>query len=186
MSHNSKIMENELDLDNPINVPEDAPAAPQEDLTEKLKELETKAKDLEEKNKQLFERAKKAEEKIKEFKPVETKEEPKAPSQIDPRDIVRLTKALQGFNDEEVSFIYRNAKSQNLDDIVEATKDPWVSSAIESQRQKVEQEKKVPEPGVVPGGLPKKELTVEDLMKDPDAHKRAFEKLFEPNQASGI
>lgn len=168
---------------------EETPQVPEE-KTEENQDLLKKFQSAEAQKEHWREKATKFETELAETKkqiPAKAEmEEPKAPSQIDPRDIVRLTKALQGFNDEEVSFIYRNAKSQNLDDIVEATKDPWVSSAIESQRQKVEQEKKVPEPGVVPGGLPKKELTVEDLVKDPDAHKRAFEKLFEPNQASGI
>lgn len=172
-------MENELDLDNPINVPEEAPAAPPINIKDT-----PEYKELEEKNKQLFERTKKAEEKVKDLKPLV--EEPKAPSQSDPRDIVRLTKVLKDFSEDEVSFIYQNAKSQNLEDIIEATKNPWVSSAIESQRIKVAQEKKVPESGNVPGSLPKKELTPDDIKKDPDAHRKAFEKLFEPQQESGI
>jgi ATP-dependent exoDNAse (exonuclease V) alpha subunit len=166
-------------------------------LKNKIKTFAEKGNKVVGANKQLFVRTKKAEgfelKDGKWIKPEPPKvenlpkivEEPKAPSQSDPRDIVRLTKALSGFNDEEVSFIYRNAKSQKLDDIIEATKDPWVSSAIESQRIKVAQEKKVLEPGVVPGGLSKTEISVDDIAKDPSVHKKAFDKLFE-TEGSGI
>lgn len=172
-------MENELDLDNPINVPEEAPEAPQEDLTPKLKELE-------EKNKQLFERAKKAEEKLKEIKPLreEPREEPKVDDDFwkNKVEFVLANQEKKYTKDEidHISFVARE-KKLSLDEAANL-EEPY----IQFKREKVAQEKKVPEPGNVPGGLPKKEISVEDIAKDPDAHRKAFDKLFEPTQESGI
>jgi hypothetical protein len=171
-------MENELDLDNPINVPEETNDAPLVDI-----KSTPEYKELEEKNKQLFERAKNAEGKVKDLKPlVETKEEPKHSSN-DPRDIVRLAKALSGYSDEEVNFIYKNAKDVNLDSIIEATKDPWVKTAIDSTREKVAKENKIPESSLVPGGKSTKAITDEDMKNDPDAHKKAFEEFMKTGQS---
>jgi len=162
--------------------PEVTPEKPQDDLSPQLK-------DLEEKNKQLFERAKKAEDKLKEAKPpVEDKpeEEPKAPSQDNnPRDIARLAKTLGEYSDEEVDFIYSVAKDGDIDSIVEATKNPMVITAIQSTREKVAKEDKIPEPGKVTSEEVSKGMTYEGMQEDPDSHREAFKEAMRTGKTPG-
>ena len=144
--------------------------------------------ELKEKNKQLFERAKKAEEKLKEIKPL--KEEPKVEPKIsnnDPKVMVRLSKALGDFNEEEIDFIYRNSKDQTPEAIIEASKDEWVKTAITARREKVAKENKIPEPSNLRGERPNSGLSVEDISKDPSSHVKAWEKMMkESGQGTGI
>lgn len=171
---------------------EETPQVPEE-KTEENQDLLKKFQTVEAQKEHWREKAVKFETELTEAKKqipakAEIKEEPKAPLQQDPRDIVRLAKALSGYSDEEVNFIYKNAKDVNLDSIIEATKDPWVKSAIDSTREKVAKENKIPESSLVPGGKANKVITDEVMKNDPDAHKKAFEEFMKTgqNQEQGI
>lgn len=61
-----------------------------------------------------------------------------------PMEVVKLAKALEGFSEDEVDFITRNAGSAKIDDIIKATKDEWVKDAIDARRKKASDSKKVP------------------------------------------
>ena len=61
-----------------------------------------------------------------------------------PMEVVRLAKALEGFNEEEVDFITRNSTGDKIDDIIKASKDEWVKDAIDVRRKKIVDKKKVP------------------------------------------
>jgi hypothetical protein len=175
-------MENEIENEDSTNLetetetPEKAP----EDLAPKLKELE-------EKNKQLFERAKKAEEKLKEIKPTiqEPKEEPKGTNNNDPKILVRLSKALGEYSEEEIDFIYQVAKDNSPEAIIEASKNEWVQTAINAKREKVEKEKQIPNPSNIPGASTPKGLNIEDMKKDPDLHKKVFEEWVKTGKLQG-
>jgi len=61
-----------------------------------------------------------------------------------PMEVVKLAKAFEGYNEEEVDFISRNSKSGKIEDIISATKDEWVKDAIDARRKKVVDANKVP------------------------------------------
>jgi len=186
MSHNSKIMENENELDNSENVQINEGEEPSEETQKAPDDLAPKLKELEEKNKQLFERAKKAEEKLKEIKPKEEpREEPKGTNTNDPKTLLRLSKALGDYNEDEIDFIYQVAKDDSPEAIIEASKSDWVQTAIKANREKVEKEKQVPEPGNLPGAKTTKGLTVEDINKDPTSHEKAFQEFMKTGKMPG-
>lgn len=68
------------------------------------------------------------------------------PQAQSPMEIVRLAKALEGYNEEEVEFVTRNAAEKSIDSMIEATKDDWVKTGIQAKRDKVANESKTPEP----------------------------------------
>ena len=68
------------------------------------------------------------------------------PSPSNPMEVVKLAKALEGYNENEVDFIVRNASDKSIDGIIDAVKDDWVKTAIEAKRGKVEGENKTPSP----------------------------------------
>ena len=84
------------------------------------------------------------------------KEELKArasqPATGDPMEAVRLGKALAEHSEEEADIIitYAKGKFNNLkptpEQIIQASKDPWVKDAIDAKREKVKGENKTPEP----------------------------------------
>jgi len=59
------------------------------------------------------------------------------PSTNDPIAMVKLAKALEGFSEEEVDFMVRNAKDKSINALVDASKDDWVQTAIKAKREKV-------------------------------------------------
>jgi len=172
-----------MEMDAPENVQTEG-SEPSEKIAE---DLTPKLKELEEKNKQLFERAKKAEEKLKEIKPLkeESKEEPKGTNQNDPKIQAKLSKVLGGYSEDEIDFIYSVAKDQSPEAIIELTKNPWVKTAIDSTREKVEKEKQIPNPSNVSGAPTLKGLSVEDMKKDPDSHKKVFEEWVKTGKLQG-
>jgi len=186
---NEKIVDEKDDSKNvPDKTPKDAPEQPKE---ESETDESPKLKELEEKNKQLFERAKKAEEKLKEVKPLveEKSEEQEIKTESnDPRDIVRLAKALEGYSEEEVNFIYRNAEDNELESIIKATKDEWVVDSITTRREKVAKEDKIPESGEVQSEEAVKGMTPKDMDEDPGSHREAFENAMKAGkqQEAGI
>lgn len=148
-----------------------------QDLTPRLKELE-------EKNKQLFERAKKAEEKLKEIKPLtESREEVKTFPTIDPKEIVRLTKSLNDLDEEEVAFVYRNAKNANdPQSVIEASKDAWVLDAIKTRRERVAKEKSIPDPSSA--GKSQYGIDPDEAAKNPELHRKLWEESLRKQQGS--
>lgn len=67
------------------------------------------------------------------------------PMPQDPMEVVKLAKSLEGYNEDEIEFITRNASEKSPSGIIDATKDEWVQSAIEKRREKVAQEQKTPD-----------------------------------------
>ena len=61
-----------------------------------------------------------------------------------PMEVVKLAKALEGFSEDEVDFITRNAGSAKIDDIIKSSKDEWVKDAIDARRKRASDSKKVP------------------------------------------
>ena len=113
------------------------------------------------------------------------KEEPKGTQQTDPKVYVKLSKALGEFNEDEIDFIYQFAKDSSPEAIIEASKDEWVKTAITAKREKVAKEKQIPEPGNLPGAETIKGLTQEEITKDPEAHKKAWEKMMKEGKIQG-
>jgi uncharacterized protein YhaN len=74
------------------------------------------------------------------------------PATGDPMEAVRLGKALAEHSEEEADIIitYAKGKFNNLkptpEQIIQASKDPWVKDAIEAKREKVKSENKTPSP----------------------------------------
>ncbi len=119
---------------------EEAPETSEADKPEKSKDLQSALAQKE----HFREKAEKAESKVKELetklgagvvKPTE-----------DPMVIVRLAKALEGYDEAEADFILRNAKDSSPKEIIAASQDDWVKTAINAKREKVEKDKKVPSP----------------------------------------
>ncbi len=69
-----------------------------------------------------------------------------------PMEAVRLGKALAEHSEEETDVIITYAKGKfntltpNPEQIIQASKDDWVQTAIKARREKVESERKTPEP----------------------------------------
>ena len=89
------------------------------------------------------------------------------PLSQNPMEVVKLAKALEGFNEDEVEFITRNASDKSIDGIISATKDEWVDTAIQAKREKVEKEKQIPEPTTTQTISKKavEDITADDLEK---------------------
>jgi len=86
----------------------------------------------------------------------EVKEIQKEVATANPLEVVKLAKALEGYSEDETSYIMRNAKSTSINDIIDATKDEWVSQAITAKRAKVENDNKTPDsssPSATVGGI---------------------------------
>lgn len=96
--------------------------------------------------------------------PQETKDASKQPEQ-NPMEIVKLAKALEKFNEDEIEFITRNATDKSVDGILKASKDEWVNDAITARREKVAKEKKNIEPStkVSPSDKTLDEVSPKDL-----------------------
>jgi len=147
------------------NPEEEAPSEPLKEETSKEDNQEsseeTPDKALEAKNKKLYARAKKAEDKLKEA------EKASKPATGDPMEAVRLGKALADTTEEEADLIVTYAKGKfdtltpTPEQIIQASKDEWVKSAIDAKRVKVAGENKTPEPSSpssVTGGKTEEEM----------------------------
>ena len=87
-----------------------------------------------------FEKAELENKELKEkIKPPEQKQQ-----EQNPLEVVKLAKALEGYSDEETEFIISNAKGQNIENIITASKNEWVQLAITAKREKVAKEKQIP------------------------------------------
>jgi len=142
-----------------------------EESQETSKETPDKAyQELEEKNKQLFERAKKAETKLK--KSEETSKTATGDPIGDPMEAVRLGKALADITEEEADIVVTYAKGKfntltpTPEQIIQASKDEFVTTAISAKRAKVAGDNKTPEPSSPSSVIGGK--TEEDLEKMSD------------------
>jgi len=135
-------MDEELDLETP-KTPEGE--NPEESEMEPEKSIEEKP----EQSKELQSALAQKEHFRKKYE--ESQEELKKPRNStfngqNPMEVVKLTKALEGYSEEEVEFITRNASEKSIEGIVDASKDDWVKTAILARREKVVNEKKTLEP----------------------------------------
>lgn len=121
------------------------------------------------------EKSQKYEAELKELREKLPQGEIKQVNSQDPREIVRLAKALEGFSEEETEFIYRNAKGNDINNIIEASKDDWVKIAIEARREKINKENKVPSPSN-PLGQSFQEKSFLDIKNMSDAEFNAYQK----------
>jgi hypothetical protein len=101
-----------------------------------------------------------------------------------PMEVVKLAKALEGFDEAEVDFITRNSGSGKIDDIIKATKDEWVKDAIEARRQKSANLKKVPGSSSPDFGQPSKNYR--DIQKMSKEEFRAYAQKEEGQKSTGI
>lgn len=62
----------------------------------------------------------------------------------DPIELVKLTNAIKDYNAEELEFITKFAKSSSPKDIIDATTNEWVKTAISAKREKLEKDNKIP------------------------------------------
>ena len=106
----------------------------------------------------------------------------------DPLEIVRLGKTLQGFDEKETEFIIRNAPTRDIDGIIKASKDEWVKTAIEANRQKVANENKIPAPSS-PSGMESVENTQKTITEGnvvQEVAKRVAELNAKEGRSGGI
>jgi hypothetical protein len=90
-----------------------------------------------------------------------------------PMEVVKLAKALEGYNEDEVDFITRNSKSGKIDDILAVTKDEWVKDAIDARRKKVADLKKTP--GSTGSEFSSGEKSIAEIQKMTPAEAQAYE-----------
>lgn len=146
----------ETEKENSINLEaEDFEEKPQQEekTSEKQKEgKETPEKpeltpsELEEKNKRLYARMKKAEEEAKSAKEELARSKGKPETPTDVFDLAKTVSALKDYNPEELDYIQLIAKAKNISP-GEAAQTEEAKLYISARRQKVEAEKKTPEPG---------------------------------------
>lgn len=122
-----------------------------------------------------------AEEKGKPQEPAKPNEN--VPVGVDPFEAVRLGKALKDYDEDETSFIVRNAKSKAIEDIIKAEKDEMVQLAIKSRREKVARENKVPSPSS-PGGGSNEKSPQEIAKMSRDEHMAYERELLEKERGS--
>jgi len=106
-----------------------------------------------------------------------------------PMEVVKLAKALEGFNEEEVDFITRNSTGDKINDIIKASKDEWVKDAIETRRKKVEDNKKVPDsssPDFASGMKTWKDIQKFGVDEKGKAEFREFAEKEEKRKSTGI
>jgi len=139
-------MDEELDLENPKTPEEENP---EEQKVEEPEEPKTSKVEKPEQSKELQSALAQKEHFRKKYE--EAQDELKKPRNStftgqNPMEVVKLTKALEGYSEEEVEFITRNASDKSIEGIVGASKDDWVKTAIQARREKVAKESKTLEP----------------------------------------
>jgi len=176
-------MEEQIEKENSLNQPgEETPQetsgeeTPKEEVSEENKEEqetpenpEETSSDLEEKNRRLYARAKKAEEELKSLKKKLEKMEKRASGSSDTLDVFDLAKtvsSLKDYSPEELDYIQLIAKAKGISP-EEAAKTEEATLYISARRQKVEAEKKTPEPSTKQSisEKPVEKITSEDLAK---------------------
>ena len=156
----NKTPKNETEIDTSKNLEPETPETPKGDNPTETKELQSALAQKEHYRTKL-EKAETELNKLKESPEV------KLPGSQNPMEVVKLAKALEGFNEDEVEFITRNASDTSIGGIIGATKDEWVKTAIDAKREKVEIENQIPEP-TTKQTISKKaieDITADDLEK---------------------
>jgi hypothetical protein len=178
---------NEQEMETPqTEEGEETPEVPAEKTKENQDELLKKFQSAEAQKEHWREKAEKAEAELKKLKPEEQpKTEPKIVKETNPKLMLRLSKALTDYNEDEIDFIYQVSRDDSPETIIETSKSDWVQLAINAKREKVAKEKQIPEPGNVPGGKSTKGLSVEDIDKEPDSHKKAFDDFRKTGKLPG-
>ena len=104
----------------------------------------------------------------------------------DPIELVKLANTIKDYSSDEIELITRFAKSSSPKDLIEATNNEWVKTAISAKREKLEKDNKIPtstSPNMSVTSAPNKNLTDEELDK---ATKEAFEKSLRQKGVGGI
>jgi len=105
---------------------------------------------------------------------------------IDPLEVVKLGKALNQYDESEVDFIIRNASDKSPEGIIRASKDEWVSTAIQAKREKVEKSKKIPSPSGIASGEFLEERGTREIAKMSDEEYAKYrEKLVAREEQRG-
>jgi len=157
-------LKNEEEVETPETLEEENPEEPEKEPETSKVEKPEQSKELQSALAQKEHQREKREQAEKELaKLKETKSN--IPASQNPMEVVRLAKALEGYSEEEVEFITRNASEKSIDGIVSATKDEWVKTAIQAKREKVANESKTPEPSTKQGvsKKPIDKITPEDI-----------------------
>ena len=169
----------------PEKVVEETPEVPEDKTKENKEDLEKNFKSVEAQKEHWREKAEKAEAELEKFKP---KEEPKNEESVSMEEKVKvmefqLSNPDEKYSEEEVSHISFIAKEKSVS-LKEAA--DLAKGYIEFNRQKVADEKKIPEPATVP--TEKKEATPESVASDKEAHKALWLKNMEEGttQKTGI
>jgi len=138
----------------------------EEETSDSEKETEEKPQ-KEEKNKRLYARMKKAEEaeKLAKEELAKKKDNPSTDS-TDVFNLAKTVSTLKDYNSEELDFIQMMSKAKGITP-EEAAKTEEAKLYISARRQKVEAEKKTPEPSTKqsPSEKPLDKITPEDLNK---------------------
>ncbi len=94
---------------------------------------------------------------------------PTATQAVDPLEVVKLGKAVADYDEDETSFIIRNAKDKSPKGIIDASRDEWVQTAIKARREKVAKEKQIlgpSSPGATPTFSPKSPQEIAKMPKE--------------------
>lgn len=145
--------------------PETLKAEKPEEKSEKKVETPEKSKELQSALAQKEHFREKFEKAQKELDELKKKPNIELPQAQNPMEVVRLAKALEGYNEKEIGFISRNATDKSIDGIIQATKDEWVKAGVQAMRDKVEKENQKLEPStkISPSEKPIEKITEEDL-----------------------
>ena len=137
---------NETETETPENETEKSDEKKSKDLQSALAQKEH----FREKFETAQERLKQLQETVASFTEKQKEETRPSNSEIgastNPMELVRLNKALEGYSEEEVEFIIKNAPNKTIDGVINASKDEWVGTAISGMREKADKDKKVPSP----------------------------------------
>lgn len=136
------------------------------------------------------EKAEKAEKELQDLKG-KTVEQPQAKPQAvettNPMEVVKISKILNKYSDEESEYLISRAGGMSYDAIKKAEEDPWTKVAIEGMREKVEKDNSILEPsGVSKGGF--KDKTDEEIANMTKPQMEAYAKDFMKHQTgkSGV
>jgi hypothetical protein len=89
---------------------------------------------------------------------LESKPTVNLPPSQNPMEVVKLAKALEGYNNDEIEFITKNASDNSINGVIEATKNEWVQSAIQARREKVAKEQAIPGPSGPSSGITEEKI----------------------------
>jgi hypothetical protein len=131
-----------------------------------------------------YEEAQKAIEELQKGAPKDKKVETEGVN-VDPLEIVKLSKVLKDYNEEEVEFILTNSKDKSPEAILKTLENEYVQAGIEKMREKVAEKDKVPAP-TSPKSVITKGKTADEIADMPkDDHKKLFEEDLKRREGGG-